>query len=81
VQACLVLSRLPVLLMRMQRRKCGCASLPNMQTASRSSFARRSRALYCSGPAGGRARRYLTPRLASASCLIERDKVARASHS
>ena len=33
-------------------------------------------ALYCSGPAGGAGvRRYLTPRLASASCLIERDKV------
>ena len=31
-------------------------------------------ALYCSGPAGGAGvRRYLTPRLASASCLIERE--------
>jgi hypothetical protein len=32
--------------------------------------------LYCSGPAGGAGvRRHLTPRLASASCLIERDRV------
>jgi hypothetical protein len=34
-------------------------------------------ALYCAGPAGGAGvRRYLTPRLASASCLIERERVA-----
>jgi hypothetical protein len=33
-------------------------------------------ALYCAGPAGGAGvRRYLTPRLASASCLIERERV------
>jgi hypothetical protein len=33
--------------------------------------------LYCAGPAGGAGvRRHLTPRLASASCLIERDRVA-----
>ncbi len=33
--------------------------------------------LYCSGPAGGAGvRRHLTPRLASASCLIERERVA-----
>jgi hypothetical protein len=32
-------------------------------------------ALYCAGPAGGAGvRRYLTPRLASASCLIERER-------
>jgi hypothetical protein len=32
--------------------------------------------LYCAGPAGGAGvRRYLTPRLASASCLIERERV------
>jgi Acyclic terpene utilisation family protein AtuA len=34
-------------------------------------------ALYCAGPAGGGGvRRQLTPRLASASCLIERERVA-----
>lgn len=34
-------------------------------------------ALYCAGPAGGGGvRRHLTPRLASASCLIERDRIA-----
>jgi hypothetical protein len=34
-------------------------------------------ALYCAGPAGGGGvRRHLTPRLASASCLIERERVA-----
>jgi len=34
-------------------------------------------ALYCAGPAGGAGvRRHLTPRLASASCLIERERVA-----
>ncbi len=34
-------------------------------------------ALYCAGPAGGSGvRRRMTPRLASASCLIERDRVA-----
>ncbi|MFG1359770.1 acyclic terpene utilization AtuA family protein [Xanthobacter pseudotagetidis] len=34
-------------------------------------------ALYCAGPAGGAGvRRHLTPRLASASCLVERDLVA-----
>jgi hypothetical protein len=33
-------------------------------------------ALYCAGPAGGAGvRRHLTPRLASASCLVERDRV------
>jgi hypothetical protein len=33
-------------------------------------------ALYCAGPAGGGGvRRHLTPRLASASCLIERERV------
>jgi len=33
-------------------------------------------ALYCAGPAGGAGvRRYLSPRLASASCLIERERV------
>jgi hypothetical protein len=33
-------------------------------------------ALYCAGPAGGcGVRRHLTPRLASASCLIERERV------
>jgi hypothetical protein len=33
-------------------------------------------ALYCAGPAGGAGvRRRLTPRLASASCLIERERV------
>lgn len=33
--------------------------------------------LYCAGPAGGAGvRRHLTPRLASASCLIERERVA-----
>ena len=33
-------------------------------------------ALYCTGPAGGAGvRRHLTPRLASASCLIERERV------
>jgi len=34
-------------------------------------------ALYCAGPAGGGGvRRHLTPRLASASCLVERDLTA-----
>jgi hypothetical protein len=34
-------------------------------------------ALYCAGPAGGcGVRRHLSPRLASASCLIERERVA-----
>ena len=34
-------------------------------------------ALYCAGPAGGGGvRRHITPRLASASCLIERERVA-----
>ena len=34
-------------------------------------------ALYCAGPAGGAGvRRTITPRLASASCLIERERVA-----
>jgi hypothetical protein len=34
-------------------------------------------ALYCAGPAGGAGvRRRITPRLASASCLIERKLVA-----
>jgi hypothetical protein len=34
-------------------------------------------ALYCAGPAGGAGvRRTITPRLASASCLIERVRVA-----
>jgi hypothetical protein len=34
-------------------------------------------ALYCAGPAGGAGvRRHLTPRLASASCLIERARIA-----
>jgi hypothetical protein len=33
-------------------------------------------ALYCAGPAGGcGVRRHLTPRLASASCLVERERV------
>ena len=33
-------------------------------------------ALYCAGPAGGAGvRRRITPRLASASCLIEREVV------
>ena len=33
-------------------------------------------ALYCAGPAGGAGvRRHLVPRLASASCLIERERV------
>ena len=33
-------------------------------------------ALYCAGPAGGAGvRRALTPRLASTSCLIERERV------
>src|SRR5690606_39987992 len=33
-------------------------------------------ALYCAGPAGGAGlRRHITPRLLSASCLIERDLV------
>ena len=33
-------------------------------------------ALYCAGPAGGGGvRRHLTPRLASASCLVERERV------
>jgi Acyclic terpene utilisation family protein AtuA len=33
-------------------------------------------ALYCAGPAGGGGvRRHITPRLASASCLIERERV------
>ena len=39
-------------------------------------------ALYCSGPSRrAGVRRYLTPRLASASCLIERERSSRASHS
>jgi Acyclic terpene utilisation family protein AtuA len=34
-------------------------------------------ALYCAGPAGGcGVRRHLTPRLASASCLVERERIA-----
>jgi hypothetical protein len=33
-------------------------------------------ALYCAGPAGGcGVRRHLSPRLASASCLVERERV------
>jgi hypothetical protein len=33
-------------------------------------------ALYCAGPAGGAGvRRHLTPRLASASCLVERERI------
>ena len=53
---------------------CGCASRRNRRTrAEVELLLDEVEALYCAGPAGGAGvRRRLTPRLASASCLIER---------
>ncbi len=53
---------------------CGCGSPRSAATAAEVEFLLDEvEALYCAGPAGGAGvRRRMTPRLASASCLIER---------